>query len=214
MDLQSDLADAQRACGLLVEQPGDDQCQDLALAGRQQCKVLPEPRQLGALQSRVAILCDCRMDGMEQLAVAERSRQKVDRSRLDSAHAGTNVEVIRDEDDGETRRGELALQVEPTRVWKIHIQDEAGRRVGLVTLSVFRDRSEGDGLQAAGDDERAQHLLHVRITAHDEYDVTRGARTAHGNSSFVAQRQATRATAAMPFRKGETVQIFRLPASA
>jgi hypothetical protein len=118
--------------------------------------VLLQPRQLSALRPGVSILRDCRVEGMQQIAVSKRARQEVGRYRLDGAHERTNIVVIRDEgSSAHPVRATQRCRSSPAHVGKIPIQDRAGRRVGLVTVR-YSDASERDSLQAAGNDERVQ----------------------------------------------------------
>jgi signal transduction histidine kinase len=86
MNLDGDLADAELGRGLLVEQPGDDQRQDLALAGRQTRQAPLQPGQLGSLQSGSTIQRDGGLDGPYQVGLLEWLGQEVDRARLDRAY--------------------------------------------------------------------------------------------------------------------------------
>src|SRR4051794_23999109 len=65
----------------------------------------------------------------------------------------------------------LALQVEPVHVRKLHVENKAGRYVRLGMRDEFGTRAKRDRAQVGGRQERAQRFADATIVIHDEYDV-------------------------------------------
>src|SRR5438270_1606396 len=99
MHLDGHLADPELAGDLLVEPAGDDEAQDLSLAGGQGLKACPQFGEAHLVGAADAVLFKRDTDRIEQILVAERLGQKLDGARLHRPHRHRDVAIAGDEDD-------------------------------------------------------------------------------------------------------------------
>ena len=83
-----------------------------------------QPGLLDANLDRQAVAFDGRLDGIQQVLVAERLGQKLARSVLHRAHAHGNVAMTRDEDDGNgvAEYSQFALEIQPAQAGQPHVE--------------------------------------------------------------------------------------------
>jgi hypothetical protein len=122
------------------------------------------------------ILVECCVDEFEELLLIERLRQKIQRSRLDGAHAGGDVAMTGDEDD---RRmvsvRHLPLQIEAVDVRQLDVEKQTRRPLGLRMSRIRRCGSERHGAQTGRCQEVLQRLAEAAVVVDDQYDgVFRG----------------------------------------
>jgi hypothetical protein len=91
-----------------------------------------------------AIFVERKLDGVEQILVADRLGEELDRARLHGPHRHRDVAVASDEDDRDldVRLGELGLKVEAADTGQPDVEHQATRDVGLAGLEELGRRSE------------------------------------------------------------------------
>ena len=137
------------ASRLFVQKSADDQWEHLAFARRERRVAQLQSSTFGSLQPCVSVARDGRVHRRHEVRLAERFRQKVDRAGFDRANRRWNVAVSGDEHDWRVVRvAKLLLEIQAADVRQFHVQDEAGRQIGLLVRDVLGDRSEGDGRHA------------------------------------------------------------------
>src|SRR5215813_8792807 len=172
VDLYGALRHAEFGSDALVCVAGDYQGHDFALALGERGEALLQPgdgRRRLALQ---AVALDARVDGVEQLLIAERLAQELDRPRLDRAHRHRDVAVAGNEDDGkmDARLRQLLLEREAARARQSHVEHEAARGVGALRLQELLRRSEYARLETDGGDKILDGVAHRRVVVDDEHD--------------------------------------------
>src|SRR6266481_3430041 len=124
MDLYSDLADADVVRDLLVEAASHHQGHHLTLPGSESLEARPQRGdRLFVLQPR-AISREAELNRVQQVLVAERLGQELDRSSLYRLHGHRDVAVSGDEDDRNVnvRRRQLSLKIETTSAGQSDIE--------------------------------------------------------------------------------------------
>src|SRR6202047_2719395 len=114
MDLYGDLADTDVVGDLLVEAASHHQGQHFTLARSESLEPRPQRcDRLFVLQPR-AISREAQLDRVQQVLIAERLGQKLDRSSLYRLNGHRDIAVSGDEDDRNVniRRRELSLKIE------------------------------------------------------------------------------------------------------
>src|ERR1700704_6363580 len=99
------LASAQLAGDLLVEKTCDDPRQHVSLTGSEGCVATTHLAALAALRAYRAIALDRVSNGVEQILLAERLRQKLHRAGFHGPDGHGDVAVAGEEDDRQRRVG-------------------------------------------------------------------------------------------------------------
>src|SRR5258708_6092001 len=126
------LAGAQLAGDLLVEKTCDDARQHVSLTGREGRVATTQLGALAALRADRAIALDRVSNGVEQVLLAERLRQKLHRTGFHGPDRHGDVAVAGEEDDRQrrVRLGKLLLEIQPAQPRQAHVEHETARRVG------------------------------------------------------------------------------------
>src|SRR6516162_602614 len=127
MHFYGDFADADVVGDLLVDATSHHQGHYLALAWGKSLEAGPQRGDhLFVLQPR-AISREAQLDRVQQVLIAERLRQKFDRSSLYCLDGHRDVAVSRDEDDRNVnvRRRELSLKIETASSRQPDIEHQA-----------------------------------------------------------------------------------------
>src|SRR6266446_2383950 len=170
MDLYGDLADPDVVGNLLVEAASHHQGHHLALPGSENLEARPQRGdRLFVLQPR-AISHEAELNRVQQVLVAERLGQKLDRSSLYRLDGHRDVAISGDEDDRNVniRRRELSLKIQTTSARQPDIEHEAGRAVRAPFVQKFGNRSQGLGLHADGSDQTTERLADPRVVIDGE----------------------------------------------
>jgi hypothetical protein len=99
MDLDRLLDGAEVDRDLLVELARDHMLKDFAFARRQPAEPLADRLQRGAGLAHDAVAFDRPLDGSQQILLADRLGQEIDRPGLHRPHAAGNVAMAADESD-------------------------------------------------------------------------------------------------------------------
>src|SRR5438067_9063601 len=136
MHLDGHLADPELAGDLLVEPAGDDEAQDLSLAGGQGLEAGPQFGEAYLVGAADAVLFKRDTDRIEQILVAERLGQKLDGARLHRRHRHRDVAIAGDEDDRQrrVRGGNIPLHSPTAATRKTYLQHNAARTVRTSTM--------------------------------------------------------------------------------
>src|SRR5207245_3975892 len=112
-----------------------------------------------------AISCKAQLDGVQQVLIAERLGQELDRSSLYRLDGHRDVPVSGDKDDRNVniRRRQLSLKIETTSPGQPDIEHEASGAVRAPLVQEFGNRSQGLGLHADGSDQTAERLADSRV---------------------------------------------------
>src|SRR5712692_5642768 len=102
MNANRDLAGSEVGGGLLVREDCDHEGKDLSLARREKSVMLLQLGQFGSLLPRFSINGNCGVNRLQQLLLAERFRQKLDRPGLHRTKRRSNVAMNRDENNQRT----------------------------------------------------------------------------------------------------------------
>src|SRR3569833_1625121 len=128
---------------LLVEKPANHQCQNLAFAWRQLEIAAIEIAQIGPLRTDASVQRDRSADRLHQVLVAKGLRQEIHRAMLDGPNGRWDVAVASDKHDRRMiSTCDLVLQIKAVDIWKLHIQDEAGRPFWLLSSDIGPGGSE------------------------------------------------------------------------
>src|SRR5204863_6328342 len=121
---------AELAGDLLVEEAGDDSGHHVAFARGQGLVPATKLGDLLPLRSRGAIALDRVSNGVEEILLAKRFRQELDRTGFHGPNRHGDVAVTGEKDDGQrrVRTGELALKLEAAEPRESYVEDEAPRR--------------------------------------------------------------------------------------
>ena len=172
MSLHRRLAGAELRGDLFVEQTRHDQGHDLALARRQR---LVPPSQLGQLRPLLscrAVTINRLLNGVEELLVTKRFREKLHGSSLHGLHRHGNVAMSGDEHDRDRRIrvGKLALKINAAQSGQPHVEDKAARYVGALGFEEFLRRLERLRSEAYRAEKPREGFTHRRIIVDDEDD--------------------------------------------
>jgi len=170
MNFYSGLADADVVRDLLVEAASHDQGHNLTLAGGEGLEARPQRGDcLFVLQPR-AISLEAQLDRVQQVLIAERFCQELDRSSFYRLDGHRDVAMSGDEDDRNVNVGrrELSLKIETTSAGQSDIEDEARGAVRAPFAQEFGNRSQGLGLHADRSDQAAERLADPRVVIDDD----------------------------------------------
>src|SRR5216683_1056318 len=170
MDFYSDLADADVVGDLLVEAASHHQGHHLALARGESLEARPQRSdRLFVLQPR-AIPREAQLDRVQQVLIAERLGQELDRSSLYRLDGHRDVAVSGDEDDRNVnvRRRQLSLKIETTSARQPDVEHKASGAVRAPLVQEFGNRSQGLGLRADGSDQAAERLANSWVVIDDD----------------------------------------------
>src|SRR5262249_49782122 len=117
--------------------------------GAQRGETLPEVRQRSFAFPLRAIALEAKLNGIDEVLIAERFGQELDGATLHRLHRHRNVAVSRNENDRNlpVRRGKLALEIEAALTGQSHIEHQAGgtiRRIGLEEVGNGRKQLNAD----------------------------------------------------------------------
>src|SRR4029434_9590642 len=123
MSLHRGLAGVELRRDLFVQQAGHDECHDLTLARRQRFVPPSQLGQIRPLTSGSAVTINRLLNGVEQLLVTKRLREKVHRASLQGLHRHWNVTMSGDEHDLHRwiRMGKLTLKIEAAQSGESHV---------------------------------------------------------------------------------------------
>ena len=115
--LDGDLARSQLAGDLLVEQTRDNSGQHVTLARRQGGVSAAKLGELVPFLAGLAVTLDSAANGVEQVLLAKRLRQKLNRARLHCSNRHGDVAVAGEENDRQGRIcvGKLSLEIQPAQ---------------------------------------------------------------------------------------------------
>src|SRR5882672_1420069 len=147
----------------------------------------PKLRALPALGTERPVAIDRASNGVEQLLLAERLRQELDRAGLHRPHRHGDVAVAGEEDDRHlgVRLDELALQIQPTQPREAHVEYEASRRVETTGVQERPRARKYLDLESHRCDEPAQRVTYRRIVVDDEDNGPRGRRVEGGATRYL-----------------------------
>src|SRR6202035_3180440 len=170
VDFYSDLADADVVGDLFVKAAGHHQGHYLTLAGGEGLEARPQRGDRRFILQPRAISREAQLDRVQQVLIAERLGQELDRSSLYRLDGHRDVAVSGDEDDRNVnvRRRQLSLKIETTSAGQSDIEHEAGGSVRAPFAQKFGNRSQGLGLQADGPDQAAERLADPRVVIDDD----------------------------------------------
>ncbi len=131
MNLYCVFGGAKLSRNLLVELAADDHVDDFALSLRQRFETLTQHCKFRLLLAYGPILLQCDSNRIQQILIAERLGEKLDRSRLHSLDRHWNVAVAgnKDDRDGNVGLSQLALKIEPADSPQPDIEDQTAGRV-------------------------------------------------------------------------------------
>src|SRR5205823_3259623 len=117
---------AELAGDLLVEEAGDDSGHHVPFARGQGVVPATKLGELLPLRSGDAITVDRVSNGVEEILLAKRLRQKLDRTGFHGPNGHGDVAVTSEKDDGQrrVRFGELPLKLEAAQPREAHVEDE------------------------------------------------------------------------------------------
>jgi hypothetical protein len=171
MSLHRGFAGVELRRDLFVQQTGHDERHDLTLTLRQRF-VPPSPLgQTSPLISSSAVTLDRLLNGVEELLVTKRFREKVHRAGLQRLHRHWNVPMSADEHDGDWSIGfgKLVLKVEATQSRESHVQDKAARGVGPLASQEFLGGLKRLRSEAYRFEEPREGFTHEWIIVDDVY---------------------------------------------
>ena len=124
---------------------------------------------LFVLQPR-AISRETERDRIQQVLIAERLGQELDRSSFYRLDRHWDVAMSGDEDDRNVNVGrrELALKIETTSAGQPDIEHEASGAVRAPFVQKFGNRGQGLGLHANGSDQAAERLADPQVVIDDD----------------------------------------------
>src|SRR6516162_67102 len=169
MDFYGDLADADIEGDLLVETAGHHQGHDFALAGGERLKPRPQRGDCLFVLQPCAIAREAQLDRVQQVLIAERLGQELDRSSLYRLDGHWDVAVSGDEDDRNlnVRCRELSLKIETASAGQPDIEHKAGGSFRAPFFDEFRHRSQRLYLQAHGTEQALERLTDPRVVIDD-----------------------------------------------
>src|SRR5258708_3285307 len=171
------LGGAKRRRDDLVHFARGHERQHLTLARREALDPTPNVLELRAVASPSAVALERDPDGADEIFVAHRLREKLQRPGFYCAHAHRDRRLAGDEDDGDRRVHTLQLSghIEPAAVGQVYVEHEAGRRVGALVAEEFPCRSKCLHAQPDRSDHAAHCFAGGKIVVHDIHDpIIRG----------------------------------------
>ncbi len=170
VDFDRDLADADIACDLLVKAAGHNQGHHLALTRGQRFEARPQHRDRLFVLQPGAISRKTQLDRIQQILIAERLSQELDRAPFHRLHGHRNVTVSGDEDNRnvDVRRRELSLKIETTPARQSDIEHQTSWSVRAPFVQEFGNRRQGFGLHANGSDQAAKRLADLWVVIDDD----------------------------------------------
>jgi hypothetical protein len=170
VDPYGNLADADVAGNLLIHAALHDLTHYLAFARGQRLEALSKRGQRRFFLASGTVTCKTELDRIEQVLIAERLRQKLDRSSLHGLNRHGNVAVPGDEDNRQmnVRGRKLSLEIKPTSPGQSYVEHEAGRSVRAPGLQKFRHRRQRFHLQTDRSQQAAKRLSDRRIVIDDD----------------------------------------------
>jgi hypothetical protein len=223
LDLDRDLAGAERRGDLLVEHARGDQAHDLAFARSERGVTTLQQRQLTVPSACGLVAVQRQPDRVQQFLIFKRLRQELDRSRLHGLDRRRNIAVAGDEDDRNRHAGlrQLPLNVETARARQPDVQDQACGSARPATMEEFLGCGEGLASQPRRLQQSGDRRTHIRIVVDDEHDRVAG-RSIHVSREYSAYhalqpaRQGAIELTTSPNHRARTVVIptddVRLPA--
>src|SRR6185369_16566979 len=180
---------------LLVEQTGDNPGHHVPLARRQRGVASAERRELLPLLTGGAIAFDGLANRIEQILLAKRLREELDRPGLHGPDRHGDVAVAGEEDDrqGRVGAGELSLQVEAAQPREAHVEDKTSRRIDSGPLQECLSAREDLDRQAHGGEEPPERVADGGVVIDDEDNGSRRAHATPGSATWkVASRPRSR----------------------
>jgi hypothetical protein len=169
VDLNGALADAELARNDFIRCPFRHEVENLPFASRKCLEACPHGVMPTQLLANGAVTRERFLYAIEQLVLAERLLEKIERAMLHGFDGHRDVAVSGDEDDGRDRAAsvELLLEIETAHAGHADIEQEAARLSGIVVRqkrggTVIRDSVESQRFQ-----EQAQGGAGGRIVIDD-----------------------------------------------
>ena len=108
------------------------------------------PKQAGRLGNRVfrvatgAVLCDSKLDRFQQILIAKRLGEELDRAALHGSNRHRDIGVAADEDNRQAQicLGQLLLKLEPALPGQPDVENQAPGELGRVAIEEFLDRGK------------------------------------------------------------------------
>src|ERR1700749_3642361 len=129
MNLDGRFGDADISSYLFVEPPACDLHHDLAFARAQRFKSFSNRLLCSLIVEASLIACKADLDGVDQILIAERFRQKLNCASFHRLNRHWNVAIPGDENDGDLNSQcvQLALKIGTALARQSHVQDETRR---------------------------------------------------------------------------------------
>jgi hypothetical protein len=189
--LDGGLAGPEVRRDLLVEQARDDAGHDVPLARGQRVVPAAQLRDLPPGLAAGSIQLHRLANRLEQILLAKRLGQELDRARLHGPDRHGNVAVPGEEDDrqGRVGAGQLALQIEPAEPGEPHVEHDAARRVGSRAAQEGLGARENLDAQPHRGEQASQGLADGLVVIDHEDD---GARRFHLKRTISRRASPTR----------------------
>src|SRR5580704_6180592 len=171
VSLHGDLADAELATDLLIQQAGDDQRHDFPFAAAERRVTIPQRPYLRLVSKCSLAALDGVPDGAQQHVVPEWLRQELDSSCLHGLDRRRHVAVARDEDNRHVKPidSDALLQIETIEVRKSNVKYQATRNKDSWASEEFFCGRECLRLPACEANQRFQRFAHRDVVVDNEH---------------------------------------------
>src|SRR6516162_2476455 len=159
------LAGTEFCCYLLVEQSPNHSCHHFALARGERSKASMNGFRGGPLLASRAVSIQRLLNRIEEILVAERLRQKLERPCFHGTHAHRDVTVTGNEDNRNCHTGfvQSSLQIKPALSRHPHVEYEATSDIRPLTPQEILSRSKKLDAKPDRPNKVPQRLAHLRI---------------------------------------------------
>jgi hypothetical protein len=153
-------AEAQPGGDALVRHAESDEHENLSLAGRQRRHACFNLVTRFLLSARLSLSIQRLADRLEQISIVERLRQKMHRAGSHRLNRHRYIAVTSNEDDrrAPAARDQFSLDIQPASIRKLDVQDEAGRRSGILVVQEIPRRPECLEVEAGNAEKTAESL--------------------------------------------------------
>ena len=169
-----------------AKKTGDASGHHVPLARGQRVVTATELGNLVALRSSGAIAIDGTPKGVEEILLAKRLGQELDRAGFHRANRHGNVAVTREKDDRQrcVRVGKLSLEIEPALPREAHVEDEATRSIPSGRTEERLSRREHFDGHPDRREESAEGVADGSVVVDDEDNGCLGAHRIPGNARW------------------------------